>query len=74
MSSYSIEHVIRMLGLCIPPILLLMGNIGCICNFVTFKDKQLHNNSCTIYFFASTIVDFFILNFNLLSRWIHDGL
>lgn len=46
---------------------------GCICNYITLTDKQLRRNPCTIYFFASSIVHFLILNFNLLSRWIHDG-
>lgn len=72
-SSYSNEKVLQILGLSIPPFLLVMGNIGCICNYITLTDKQLRQNSCTIYFFASSIVDFLILNFNLLSRWLHDG-
>ena len=50
-----------------------MGNIGCIWNYITLTDKQLRRNPCTIYFLCSSIVDFLILNFNLLSRSFHDG-
>jgi hypothetical protein len=73
MSNSSNVEIIQILGLSIPPFLLLMGNIGCICNYITLTDKQLRRNACGIYFLSSSIVDFFILNFNLLSRWIHDG-
>ncbi|CAF1125826.1 unnamed protein product [Adineta ricciae] len=38
--------------------ILILDNIGCICNFVTFSVKQLRENSCGRYFLVSSLFNF----------------
>jgi hypothetical protein len=51
-----------------PYILLVFGNIGCICNFITFTAKRLRQNSCGWYFLMSAVSDFLYINFGLFTK------
>ncbi|CAF1202532.1 unnamed protein product [Adineta steineri] len=51
-----------------PYIILVLGNIGCICNFLTFTAKQLRQNSCGWYFLMSALSDFTFINFGLFTK------
>jgi hypothetical protein len=53
-------------------VLLFFGNIGCVCNFITFSSKQLSRNSCGWYFLMSAITDFLLLNFLLPTKMASD--
>jgi hypothetical protein len=47
-------------------ILYTTGIIGAILNIITFLQKQIRANSCSVYFLATSIVDFFIMNVFIL--------
>ncbi|CAF2719476.1 unnamed protein product [Rotaria sp. Silwood2] len=49
-------------------IILLFGNIGCICNFITFTSKSLRQNSCGWYLLMSSLFDFIYINFGLFTK------
>jgi hypothetical protein len=51
-----------------PYVLLVIGNFGCICNFITFTAKQLRQNSCGWYFLMSALFDFLYINFGLFTK------
>ncbi|CAF1373139.1 unnamed protein product [Adineta ricciae] len=53
-------------------ILLILGNIGCLCNFITFSSKQMRQNSCGWNFLMSTIADFFLFNSLLPTKMASD--
>jgi hypothetical protein len=52
----------------IPYVILIFGNIGCICNFITFTTNQLRQNSCGWYFLMSALFDFLYINFGLFTK------
>ena len=51
-----------------PYVLLFFGNIGCICNFITFTAERLRRNSCGWYFLMSALFDFLYINFGLFTK------
>jgi hypothetical protein len=57
-----------------PIILLIIGIIGYICNFITFTSPQLRKNSCAFYFLISAIFELLSITFGLISRFAADHL
>jgi len=57
-----------------PIILLVIGIIGCLCNFITFTAPQLRKNSCAFYFLISAIFELLSITFGLISRFAADHL
>ncbi len=55
-----------------PFILLVVGTIGCLCNFITFTSQQLRNNPCAFYFLCSAVFEFLSLTFGLITRLAAD--
>ncbi|CAF3655447.1 unnamed protein product [Rotaria sp. Silwood1] len=55
-----------------PIILLVIGIIGCLCNFLTFTSRQLRKNSCAFYFLCSSLFEFLTITFGLTSRLAAD--
>jgi len=51
-----------------PCIILVIGNIGCLLNLITFTFKQLRANPCGWYFLMSAIADIWIINFGLITK------
>lgn len=68
MSVTYIESITIYVSYYTPYGILLLGNIGCICNFLTFTSKQLRRNSCGWYFLMSAIFDFLYINFGLFTK------
>ena len=58
----------------IPIVLLIIGIIGCLCNFITFTAPQLRKNSCAFYFLTSAIFELLSITFGLISRFAADQL
>ncbi|CAF0773953.1 unnamed protein product [Adineta ricciae] len=46
--------------------LYIIGMIGAILNMITFVQRQIRTNSCSIYFLSTAIIDFWIMNVFLL--------
>ena len=63
------QHLNIWFGSC----LLLVGNVGCVINIVVFRTKSFHRSSFSIYFLATTIADFVLLNFVLFTRILQNG-
>jgi hypothetical protein len=57
-----------------PIILLVVGIVGCLCNFITFTAPRLRNNSCAFYFLMSAVFDLLSITFGLISRFAADQL
>ncbi|CAF1052485.1 unnamed protein product [Adineta steineri] len=57
-----------------PIILLIVGIIGCLCNFLTFTSPKLRQNSCAFYFLCSSIFEFLTITFGLSTRLAADYL
>ncbi len=57
-----------------PIILLVIGIIGCLCNFITFTSPQLRKTSCTFYFLLSAVFELLSITFGLISRFAADHL
>lgn len=55
-----------------PCIILVIGNIGCLLNLITFTFKQLRTNPCGWYFLMSAIADIWIINFGLITKFVND--
>ena len=55
-----------------PYIILVFGNFGCICNFLTFTNKQLRSNSCGWYSLMSALFDFLYINVGLFTKLATD--
>ena len=72
MSAATFNSITLQISLYAPCILLIVGNVGCILNFVTFTAKQLRRNSCGWYFLMSAVNDLFILNFGLITKLLSD--
>ena len=53
-------------------VLLVLRNIGCLCNFLTFTSKSLRRNSCGWYLLMSALFDFCYINFGLLTKIVSD--
>ncbi|CAF2106199.1 unnamed protein product [Rotaria magnacalcarata] len=68
MNSASIESFTFHLIAYASYITLIFGNIGCICNFITFTAKQLRQNSCGWYLLMSSLFDFLFINFGLFTK------
>ncbi|CAF1230427.1 unnamed protein product [Adineta steineri] len=47
-------------------ILYIIGMIGAILNIITFRQKEIRCHPCSVYFLFSSIVDFCIMNINIL--------
>ena len=72
MSATTFNSVTLQLSLYAPSIILFVGNIGCILNFVTFTAKKMRQNPCGWYFLMSAVTDSFILNFGLITKLLSD--
>ncbi|CAF3726974.1 unnamed protein product [Rotaria sordida] len=57
-----------------PIIILVIGIIGCLCNFITFTAPQLRKNSCAFYFLMSAVFELLSITFGLISRLAADHL
>lgn len=68
MSIESIEIIINSFVRYLAYIILIVGNFGCLCNFLTFTSKQLRQNSCGWYFLMSAIFDFLSINLGLITK------
>ncbi|CAF1374254.1 unnamed protein product [Adineta steineri] len=68
MDITSIKNLRTSITFITPYIMLILGNIGCICNFLTFTAKQLRQNSCGWYFLMSALFDFIFLNIGLFTK------
>jgi hypothetical protein len=55
-----------------PIIIIAIGTIGCICNFITFSSIKLRRNSCSLYFLGAAIFDLLTLDFGMLTRLLAD--
>ena len=55
-----------------PLIIIVIGTIGCVCNFITFTSIKLRKNSCSFYFFVAAIFDLLTLDFGALTRLLGD--
>lgn len=53
--------------------LVVMGNIGCVGNIIVFHSATFRKQAYTVYLFAETISDFFVINLVLLTRMIEKG-
>ncbi|CAF1356251.1 unnamed protein product [Didymodactylos carnosus] len=51
----------------------IFGNIGCILNICVFLQPSLRANSCSVYFIATSIGTFLVLNFGLLTQLLNYG-
>ncbi|CAF1035460.1 unnamed protein product [Didymodactylos carnosus] len=60
------QHVIIHL----PIILIVFGNIGCLCNYITFLQRPLRSNTCSLYSLSGSTADFLVLNGNLLQTYL----
>ncbi|UJR08896.1 hypothetical protein I4U23_013150 [Adineta vaga] len=68
MNIASIQELTINISYYTPYAILLLGNMNCICNFITFTTKQLRSNSCGWYFLMSALFDFFYINFGLFTK------
>ncbi|CAF1029198.1 unnamed protein product [Adineta ricciae] len=57
-----------------PIVLLIIGIISCLCNFITFTSPQLRKSSCAFYFLLSSIFELLGISFGLISRFAADHL
>ena len=57
-----------------PIVLLIIGIIGCLCNFITFTAPQLRKSSCAFYFLTSAVFELLSITFGLVSRFAADHL
>ena len=55
-----------------PIIVITIGTIGCLCNFVTFTSVKLRKNSCSFYFLGAAVFDLLTLDFGALTRLLAD--
>jgi len=55
-----------------PIIIIIIGTIGCFCNFITFSSIKLRKNSCSLYFLGAAIFDLLTLDFGMLTRLLAD--
>ena len=72
MDIASIQKITTYITYYTPYVLLIIGNISCICNFITFTAKQLRQNSCGWYFLMSALFDFLYINFGLFTKLATD--
>jgi hypothetical protein len=72
MNTASIQLITAYVTYYTPYVILVLGNIGCICNFITFTTKQLRQNSCGWYFLMSALFDFLYINFGLFTKLATD--
>ncbi len=68
MAAASIQTINTYITYYTPYVLLVIGNISCICNFITFTAKQLRQNSCGWHFLMSAVFDFCFINFGLFTK------
>jgi hypothetical protein len=68
MDAVSIGTIKSYITFYISYVILLFGNIGCLCNFLTFTSKQLRQNSCGWYFLISALFEFLYINFGLFTK------
>ena len=68
MDIASIQTINTYITRYIPYVLLVIGNISCICNFITFTAKRLRQNSCGWYFLMSAVFDFLYISFGLFTK------
>ena len=55
-------------------VLLAVGIVGCIFNFITFTAPKLRKNSCAFYFLIAAVFELFALTFGLISRVASENL
>ncbi|CAF3852041.1 unnamed protein product [Rotaria sp. Silwood1] len=55
-----------------PIIIIIIGTIGCLCNFITFTSRQLRKSSCSLYFLGAAIFDLITLDFGTVTRFLYD--
>ena len=55
-----------------PLIIMVIGNVGCFCNFITFTSRDLNKSSCSLYFLSAAVFDLFTLDFGTLTRLLSD--
>jgi hypothetical protein len=70
--SALLTYLTQQITLYCPIIIITMGNIGCLCNFITFTSIKLRKTSCSLYFFAAAIFDLLTLDFGTLTRLLAD--
>ncbi|CAF1158525.1 unnamed protein product [Didymodactylos carnosus] len=57
----------------LPIILIFFGNLGCLCNYITFLQKLLRSNTCSLYSLCGSTADFLVLNVNLLQVYLSSA-
>lgn len=55
-----------------PLIIIIIGTVGCLGNFLTFTSIKLRKNSCSFYFLCATVFDLLTLDFGALTRLLAD--
>ncbi|UJR37205.1 hypothetical protein I4U23_029914 [Adineta vaga] len=55
-----------------PIVIIIIGNIGCLFNFITFTSRKLIHTSCSLYFLIASIFDLLTLDFGTLTRFLSD--
>ncbi|CAF0881372.1 unnamed protein product [Adineta steineri] len=55
-----------------PILIIIIGNIGCFCNFLTFTSPKLIQTSCSLYFLSAAIFDLLTLDYGALTRLLID--
>ena len=53
-------------------IIITVGTIGCLCNFITFTSIKLRKTSCSLYFLGAAVFDLLTLDFGTLTRFLAD--
>ncbi|CAF1017668.1 unnamed protein product [Adineta steineri] len=72
-SSGIISILPNLVNVYIGTFLCMMGNIGCIGNIIVFQSQAFRSRAYTIYLFAETIFDIFVIDIVLLTRVIEKG-
>ena len=70
----TIQKVTSEMNYYVTIIILVVGFLGCFCNFITFTAPQLRNNSCAFYFLVAALFELFSISFGLISRFAADNL
>ena len=70
--SSSLAYLTQNITLYCPFIIITIGTIGCLCNFITFTSIKLRKTSCSLYFLGAAIFDLLTLDFGTLTRLLAD--
>ncbi len=72
-NTVALNYITQKITFYSPIIIITIGTIGCICNFITFSSIKLRKNTCALYFLCAAIFDLFTLDFGMLTRLLADN-